>query len=173
MKLDAAGEKFTPVVVNGTTTPGEVSVSVMTDSEVYKTFSNHKLDWVVWELRNIFPDGVSSRRAWIKIIPGQSKTTLRAQVDLSARPAAGIYSDRSMSALAKEYGVNYFTGIFPVFRFQISSRKSIKPPILWRFYGIINAMKPIIIVTYDFTRVANGGVVWQDAPCRSVVTDKS
>lgn len=114
VKLDKVGEKFTPVVVNGTTTPGEVSVSVMTDSEVYKTFSNTKLDWMAWWLRNIFPDGVSNRRAWIKIIPGQSKTTLRAQVDLSERPAAGIYSDRSMSALAKECGVNYFTGTFPI-----------------------------------------------------------
>ena len=114
VKLEKSGEKFTPVVINGTTTPGEVEVEAMTDSQVYNLFKSGRKSWMADELKKAFPGGVSSSRVWIKVIPGQSKTTLRAQVDLSKRPAAGVYADRSMSDLARECGVNYFTGAYPV-----------------------------------------------------------
>lgn len=115
VSLGKPGEKFTPVVVNGTTS-GEVGVSVMTDEQVYRQFCNSQTDWMrdYW-LNKVFPNGMtSSLRAWIKVLPGQSKTKLRANVDLSKRPAAGIYSNYSMTDLAMEYGVDYFKGVFPV-----------------------------------------------------------
>ena len=112
--LDEPGEKFTPVVVNGTTS-GEVSVSVLTDAQVYSQFCKSEKYWMGYWLEEVFPNGnTKGRRAWIKVMPGQSKSTLKANVDLTKRSAAGIYSNYSMSALAAEYGVNYFTGVYPV-----------------------------------------------------------
>ena len=115
VSLGKPGEKFTPVVVNGTTS-GEVGVSVMTDEQVYRQFCNSQTDWMrdYW-LNKVFPNGkTSSLRAWIKVLPGQSKTKLRANVDLSTRPAPGIYSNYSLTDMAMEYGVDYFKGVFPV-----------------------------------------------------------
>ena len=124
VRLDKPGEKFTPVVVNGTTS-GEVGISVLTDEQVCSQFRNSQKSSAGYWLNEVFPDGkTSSCRAWIKVMPGQSKTTLRANVDLSKRPAAGIYSNYMMTELAMEYGVDYFKGVYPV------------PPSTWYAIGI-------------------------------------
>ena len=112
IRKTSISEKITPVVINGTMRNSSVSVKVYTDREVYNKFKNSTNEDMDDYLRREWIDGqgVSDTRVWIWVSMNPGAEKIKVKCDVSKRPAAGVYSNMTMTEYAKKYGVD-FSGI--------------------------------------------------------------
>ena len=102
-------EKVTPVVVNGTMRNGSASAKAYSDKEVYDKFKGSTNSYMTDGLLDeLWPGGnTDDTRAWIWVSMNPGSEKIKAECDLSTRPAAGIYSHMTMAEYAKMYGVDF------------------------------------------------------------------
>ena len=97
---------ITPVAVGGTLPSSLVNLKVMTDAELYSVLKSVGIHqhWLVF-----FPEnGQNAKRLWIQVGVRQGEIpSVQVAVDVSKRPAAGKWSNMTMTEYAAQYGADF------------------------------------------------------------------